>query len=229
MNTTKIPWTQDDELIVASDVLASIRKNTSRDDVFKELESKLEGRTAGAVKLRWYKHIAPRFRDAIILAEKQALSVETIDQEIEENTEEVPSIFNEEELSKINKELDTIFEEDNVEEVIVPESIVEQSTTQEINNLTMEKVIDFLKNQSGSSVNNEEFEQLKLENEQLKLQNQKLHENLEQLGKENEALREDYAFVSKIMAQARDMFDSDNEKRGTVYKTDRKGNVLIEK
>jgi prespore-specific regulator len=226
-------WTDDEDLMIAEAMLNQIRKNLNREEVLEELGKKF-GRTSGAVGFRWYSKIRKQYKQAVEIAKKAAknsLKLENIAKEVNEKADEV---------EVENK----IIEEPVVkptDEIVATEPIVEATII--TNELTMDKVIEFLSNlEKQPQTNSAEVERLIAENETLKNENEVLrnrngdleHSKLKtdrefrKLEQDYEQIKADYTALVQIMERARDMFDRNDkpkEKPAHSFKMDRNGNL----
>lgn len=167
-------WSEDDDLILAEVVLRHIREGSTQLAAFEEVGERLS-RTSAACGFRWNSTVRKKYEAAIELAKKQRAA-----------------------KRKANVKL----EKEEQSEELVPK--IEVKETEREKSLTMEEVIQFLKDYHNRKEveGNESIAQLKEENERLK-------KELEQLKEKQRIISEDYRTLLGIMERARKLSFTD--------------------
>lgn len=212
MKTRQDAWTEQNDLLLAETVLRHIREGSTQLNAFEEVGDKLN-RTSAACGFRWNAVVRDQYIKAIELAKKQRKQRQrALNQKTRPlYTPPKPSI--------------------SMEEMAIEQEPVNDHVNNEVSNLNMEQVIDFLQHYDGS---NESMSHIEQENDRLKKENKSLHEEKEKLAKqierkekEYETIQQDYQSLVQIMDRARKMvlFDDDEQESNTTFKMDRNGNL----
>lgn len=211
-------WTEENDLLLAETVLRHVREGSTQLNAFEEVGDKLN-RTSAACGFRWNAVVRRKYEKALQLAKKQRkqrMRALGKGQAAKKKLLYSPPEPSPNELSDLN--LMPTSETTNHQEQVV-------STE-----LTLDRVIDFLRTYQGSNTHAEVLEQenerLKKENEELVKKNEELEKKLAKLEEQSQTVQEDYETLMKIMNRARKMVLFEEEERpATKFKMDRNGNL----
>ncbi|MBD1379718.1 RsfA family transcriptional regulator [Metabacillus arenae] len=239
-------WSEENDLLLAETVLRHVREGSTQLNAFEEVGDKLN-RTSAACGFRWNAVVRHNYEKALQLAKKQrkqrmrAMGTgqpakkkllysppETglvIDHELEDLEMPIAEAYEQPEREvpvsqhEINEPVGQV-----VKETVMPNPQIEQSE------LTLEKVINFLKSYKGNtthiSVLSQENSRIKRENEELMKRNKELEKQVTKLEEQTVTVQEDYETLMKIMNRARKLVLFEEEDRSaTSFKMDRNGNL----
>ncbi|RKQ37880.1 RsfA family transcriptional regulator [Oceanobacillus halophilus] len=213
-------WSHEDDLLLAETVLRHIREGSTQLNAFEEVGDKLN-RTSAACGFRWNAEVRQKYDSAIDLAKRQRKEKKRAmakkSGQLRKPVIAMPATFEEfsEELSQSEE----------------PSSISKQMMEQEAPTITLDMVIQFMKelkkdyyasNQSKASM-----EQLQKENSMLTEQVTKLEKQLEQTENEMNTIKEDYQAFIQIMERARKMtvLDDQGAIKSPTFRMDKNGNL----
>ncbi len=183
-------WTNDEDLVLAEVVLRHIREGSTQLAAFDEVGERLS-RTSAACGFRWNSSIRKKYEAAIAIAKKQRKNLKkTKLDDVQKGTQ-------------VELALDTSSEE--VSPLLVPEPEEASNNDQ----LTIEKVIEFLTAQKDvmSSHNDLVKENKKLAEkiEELTNENKKITKELLTLQDNYDVMKQDYKLLIDIMDRAKQM------------------------
>ncbi|WP_280768595.1 RsfA family transcriptional regulator [Salipaludibacillus daqingensis] len=223
MKVRQDAWSHEDDLLLAETVLRHIREGSTQLNAFDEVGDALN-RTSAACGFRWNAVVRDKYDEAIKLAKKhrkqrkRRLAQESkpnVYKQYQPKVEATPSMI--EEFSH---------------EVAPAEPVARQEYNRKddfkndlTNDMTIEKVISFLRNMQG---NGSKETMLENENQELKRKVHELESAYSQLEKQYQGIEEDYQSIIKIMDRARKMAileEDPEEKHAAAFRMDKNGNL----
>lgn len=246
MKVRQDAWTDEDDLLLAETVLRHVREGSTQLNAFEEVGDKLN-RTSAACGFRWNAVVRHRYEKALQLSKKQRKQRQRIlgkdqggkkkllyspllgaSEEFEPIPQTASTSFPVEDESIPEYELETFTEEMAAEPYVKP--TMPTYSYKQAPNLSLDAVIDFLKNFNHSNLQNDalksENERLKREMAELRKQNTEMAAKINNLEQNTVTVQEDYETLLKIMNRARKLvlFEED-ERPATKFKMDRNGNL----
>lgn len=238
-------WTDEDDLLLAETVLRHVREGSTQLNAFEEVGDKLN-RTSAACGFRWNAVVRHRYEKALQLAKKQRKQKQRIlgreqggkkkllySPPMGATTEfepipSLPTIEN----TPAKEATPPVFDLNTLAAEMALEPFVKQTITTDRRspNLSMDTVIDFLKNFNHSSLQNnalkDENERLKIEMAELRRRNTEMTAKINDLEQNTVTIQEDYETLLKIMNRARKLVLFEEEERpASKFKMDRNGNL----
>jgi prespore-specific regulator len=244
MKVRQDAWTDENDLLLAETVLRHVREGSTQLNAFEEVGDKLN-RTSAACGFRWNAVVRHRYEKALQLSKKQRKQKQRIlgkDQGGKKKLLYSPPVGASEELEPIPYEPPTstpaeegtppVFDLTTLTAEMAAEPFVKPaiSSHRQDNNLSLDTVINFLKNFSHSNLQNDalksENERLKREMVELRRQNAEMAAKINNLEQNTVTIQEDYETLLKIMNRARKLVLFEEEERpATKFKMDRNGNL----
>lgn len=235
-------WTDENDLLLAETVLRHVREGSTQLNAFEEVGDQLN-RTSAACGFRWNAVVRHRYEKALQLAKKQRKQRQRMlgkDQGGKKKLLYSPPVPSMEDVAPVAnlEEAEISMTETPVAETTTPvEAPVSRPVSRPVqtqpmasNGLTMDRVIAFLQNLSGSTMQADlyrsENERLQRENAQIQSKNAELEAKIAELEQNTITIQEDYETLMKIMNRARKLVLFDEEERpATKFKMDRNGNL----
>lgn len=246
MKVRQDAWSEENDLLLAETVLRHVREGSTQLNAFEEVGDKLN-RTSAACGFRWNAVVRHHYEKALQLAKKQRKQRQRIlgkDQGGKKKLLYNPPVSVSEDLESLAQlpimetdsetaapiaetgELSVEFGEETF--AVQPQIPAYQPVP--ASHLTLEGVIEFLKNFNHSNLQNNalksENERLKREIAELRNQNEELTAKINELEQNTVTMQEDYETLMKIMNRARKLVLFEEEERPpTKFKMDRNGNL----
>lgn len=210
-------WSSENDLLLADTVLRHIREGSTQLKAFEEVGDRLN-RTSAACGFRWNAIVRDQYTQAIEIAKKQRKERRKMNAQKAEGR--IPVL-----TTETNNQTDAPETKEEVSEATQMPS--EHSETRSI---TLNGVIQFLKEVEEKGLNSgnleQENERTKREKQRLQKENQELQQQLSQLQNEHDTIKEDYQSVIQIMDRARKMVVLNDEDQDTPsFKMDKNGNL----
>lgn len=234
MKVRQDAWTDENDLLLAETVLRHVREGSTQLNAFEEVGDKLN-RTSAACGFRWNAVVRHHYEKALQLSKKQRKQRQRIlgkDQGGKKKLLYSPPMGATEELEPLPvvsmEEPNPVFESVPME--MAAEPYVPSFKQGAGANLSLDSVIDFLKNFNHSNLQNDalksENERLKKELADLRKQNTEMAVKINDLEQNSVTVQEDYETLLKIMNRARKLVLFEEEERpATKFKMDRNGNL----
>jgi prespore-specific regulator len=245
MKVRQDAWTDENDLLLAETVLRHVREGSTQLNAFEEVGDKLN-RTSAACGFRWNAVVRHRYEKALQLSKKQRKQKQRIlgkDQGGKKKLLYSPPIGASEELEPLPYEPTStsttaeevtppVFDLNTLTAEMAIEPFVKPAITnyRKSSNLSLDTVIDFLKNFNHSNLQNDtlksENERLKSEIAELRRQSAEMTAKINDLEQNTVTIQEDYETLLKIMNRARKLVLFEEEERpATKFKMDRNGNL----
>jgi prespore-specific regulator len=232
-------WSEEDDLLLAETVLRHVREGSTQLTAFEEVGDHLD-RTSAAVGFRWNAIVRRRYEQALKIAKRQRKERNRAMQKASSGREVPSALYNE-----LNENYQTTpVEQESTNHQTYPspytgidfkpketKRVESTSVTTHSNSITMDQVIQFLKQFKESSI---ESGALKKENHRLQedynnllRKSNQLQEELSELNEKYENVKEDYQAMLQIMDRARRMIllQEDDASAATKFKMDKNGNL----
>jgi prespore-specific regulator len=236
MKVRQDAWTDENDLLLAETVLRHVREGSTQLNAFEEVGDKLN-RTSAACGFRWNAVVRHHYEKALQLSKKQRKQRQRVlgkDQGGKKKLLYSPPMGASEEFEPLPvvsmEEPSPIFESVPMEMEMAAEPYVPSFKQGAGANLSLDNVIDFLKNFNHSNLQNDalksENERLKKELADLRKQNAEMAAKINDLEQNSVTVQEDYETLLKIMNRARKLVLFEEEERpATKFKMDRNGNL----
>jgi prespore-specific regulator len=246
MKVRQDAWTDENDLLLAETVLRHVREGSTQLNAFEEVGDKLN-RTSAACGFRWNAVVRHRYEKALQLSKKQRKQKQRIlgkEQGGKKKLLYSPPVGASEELEPIPaltastntwadlEETPPVFDLNTLTAEMAAEPYVKPAITsyRQATNLSLDTVIDFLKNFNHSNLQNDTLKiengRLKSEIAELRRQNAEMTAKINGLEQNTVNIQEDYETLLKIMNRARKLVLFEEEERpATKFKMDRNGNL----
>ncbi|MFY4775304.1 RsfA family transcriptional regulator [Metabacillus sp. RGM 3146] len=225
-------WSEENDLMLAETVLRHVREGSTQLNAFEEVGDRLN-RTSAACGFRWNAVVRHQYEKALQLAKKQRK------QKMRASGKGQPAkkklLYSPEEAAApmmLRLEEEEASEVVQVSEVALPKAVTPsyEVYSADESELTMEKVITFLRNYDSNSdyvaILKQENERLKRENFELASLNEDLQARVSKMEENTHTIQEDYETLMKIMNRARKLTLFEEEERpASKFKMDRNGNL----
>ncbi|KKB36477.1 RsfA family transcriptional regulator [Bacillus thermotolerans] len=224
MKNRQDAWSEENDLLLAETVLRHVREGSTQLNAFEEVGDKLN-RTSAACGFRWNAVVRHQYEKALALAKKQRKQRNRLlgkEQGGKKKLLYQPPMPSVEEVEAMSLPL--------ANEVNLPVEDVESEVSVQSGEISMEKVIAFLQNFTGTAYQTDRLKQenarLKQEIEQLTKEKEELQGTIKELEQNSVTMQEDYETLMKIMNRARKLvlFDEDDASSST-FKMDQNGNL----
>lgn len=231
-------WSEEDDLLLAETVLRHVREGSTQLRAFEEVGDHLD-RTSAAVGFRWNAIVRQRYEQALKIAKRQRKERNRAMRNAGASYE-TPNSMNMNGLSQ-NYQSTTSTESIKHVEPTPTQPVmntytprrtepVQQATSFTNESLTMDKVIQFLKQYNESSMQTGVLEKenyrLQEDYNNILRQNSQMKEEIADLKEKYENVKEDYQAMLQIMDRARRMILLDDDANApTKFKMDKNGNL----
>ncbi|WP_409305319.1 RsfA family transcriptional regulator [Peribacillus sp. SCS-155] len=209
-------WTQDEDLLLAELVLRHIREGSTQLRAFEEVGRRLT-RTPAACGFRWNSFVRKQYKSGIELAKKQRKENKKASGE-EFDFEPAESYYIED--SDLNIEETAADEGENLKD--------DQAAAAQVSSVTMEEVIQYLKNLDElSRMFGRERDKLLIDYEIIKRENARLLEENSRLKESLQNVESDYHGLLQIMDRARKLVvhEEDSKNHKVKFQMDKNGNL----
>lgn len=201
-------WSSEDDLLLAETVLRHVREGSTQLKAFEEVGDELN-RTSAACGFRWNAEVRTKYDQAMELAKRQRKEKKRAEtNDTQQQTKTIP-----------------------ISQTDYPVEQVQVNRTDEHTTMTMDHVIDYLKEMQKKVQNangpNFSLEQTRKENKLLHEHIYELEAKLEKTEAHLNTVQEDYQAFIQIMERARKMtvLDDQGSLKSPAFKMDKNGNL----